>query len=295
MPNILSHHSSEVVKTLLIGDTGAGKTGAIASLCCDYRVFMLDLDNGVDILKGYLTDPKSPYLARNPNAAANLYYKTFTDPVKFINGQAYYSKAEAWAKAMECLMGWNDKDASGADVKFGPAHSWGPDTVLVIDSLSGLSQYALNYHQQMNGGLMKEPSPNEGRRHVGAVQNMLRRLLDMIKDSNLKCNVVLTAHVTFVNDIGDMPAQKDDGRREAGQGYPSAIGRALSPHIPRYFNTTLIAKTVGTNAHKLFTQSQFAGGQIINAKTSAPLGVKAEYPLSTGLADYFRDVKGAPK
>jgi hypothetical protein len=100
--------------------------------------------------------------AESRNAAANLYYKTFTDPVKFINGQAYYSKAEAWAKAMECLMGWNDKDASGADVKFGPAHSWGPDTVLVIDSLSGLSQYALNYHQQMNGGLMKEPCPQRG-------------------------------------------------------------------------------------------------------------------------------------
>lgn len=292
MPNILDHHSSEVVKTLLIGETGSGKTGSICSLATEYKVFMIDLDNGADIIKSYLTNPASEYIKKNPKVAENFYYRTFTDPVKFINGQAFYSKAEAWAKSMELLMGWKDKDHAGNDVNFGAANTWGPDCVLVIDSLSGLSQYALNYHQSMNGGLMKEPSPNEGRRQVGAVQNMLRRLLDMIKDKSLNCNVVLTAHVTFVNDIGDMPKQKDDGGREPGQGYPSAIGRALSPHIPRYFNTTLIAKTIGTNSHKLFTQSQFAGGQIINAKSSAPLGVKAEYPLSMGLLDYFKDVKG---
>lgn len=293
MPSIIDHHSSETLKTLLIGETGSGKTGSVCSLAADgYKIRLLDLDNGVDIVKSFLTDPSSEYLKKNPDCAKNFFYKTFTDPVKSANGQSYYSKAEAWAKAMEALMEWKDKDHEGKDVNFGPVSSWGADTVLVIDSLTGLAQYALNHHQQMNGGLMKDATGYDAMKQIGVVQNMLRRLLDMIKDKSIKCNVVLTAHITFVNEIGDTPVKRDDGKREAGQGYPSAIGRALSPHIPRYFNTVLIAKTIGTNTHKIFTQSQFAGGQIINAKSSAPLGVKAEYPLNSGLADYFRDVKG---
>lgn len=299
MPSILNHQSSETAKVLLIGETGSGKTGALCSLAAEgYKVRVLDLDNGMDICKSYLTNPKSIYVQKNPKVGENFHYLTFTDPVKFISGQTFYSKAEAWAKAMESLMSWKEKAEDGSTIiDFGSVYSWEPDTVLVIDSLTALSQYALNYHMAMNGGLMKEPTQNEGRRNVGAVQNMLRRLLDMIKDTKLKCNVILTSHVTFVNEIGDAPKiDSKDGSREMGQGYPAAIGRALSPHIPRYFNTMLIAKTKGVGSgakHVICTQSQLSGGQIINAKSSAPLSVKDEYPLESGLADYFKAVKGA--
>jgi hypothetical protein len=68
--------------------------------------------------------------------------------------------------------------------------------------------------------------------------------------------------------------------------YPASLGKALSPKIGRYFNTVLMAKTVGTGTaakHKILTQS--ANG--LELKTTVPLKAKAEYDLATGLAEYF--------
>ena len=51
---------------------------------------------------------------------------------------------------------------------------------------------------------------------------------------NFKRNVIVISHVKYV----DNP----DGTRK---GYPTAIGSALSPVIPRYFNSVALAQTRG--------------------------------------------------
>lgn len=296
MPKIADHQSSETLKMMLIGDSTAGKSGALCSLAAaGYKLRVLDFDNGLDIVKSYLTNPKSIYVQKNPSCADNFDYITLTDKTKNIGGQMYYAKAEAYAKAMEMLYQWKD-----GDINYGSVYTWGPETILVIDSLTGMSQYALNQHLSLQVALQKERTGYESQRDINVTQNMLRKFLDMVKDKNLKCNVIVTAHITVANEMGDAPQKDDKGHRDPGQGYPSAIGRALSPHIPRYFNNTLVAKTigVGTSAkHGLFTNSQLSAGNTIGAKSSNPLGVKAEYGIEWGLAEYFRDVKGsdAPK
>ena len=45
------------VKMLLIGDTGSGKTGALASLAkAGYKLHILDFDNGVPVIASYLNE-----------------------------------------------------------------------------------------------------------------------------------------------------------------------------------------------------------------------------------------------
>ena len=290
MPNITEHQSSSTTKILLIGDSGTGKTGALASLAAaGFKLRILDLDNGIEILKNYLIDPKSPYVVQNPKVAEGVRYKTLTDPMKNIAGRLIPSRVTVWRQTMESLIHWKEED--GTDL--GKITDWDTETILVIDSLSALSEAALNFHLSMNAGLGNPRTQNEARRDVGSAQNLLRQFLQLIKDDSIKCNVILTAHITFVNEVGEKPG--GEGSSALGTGYPAAIGRALSPHVPRGFNAMLICKSAGSGSaakQRIYTRSQNVGGMVVSGKNPAPLRVATEYPIETGLADYFRDVRG---
>lgn len=277
------------IKLLLIGDSGAGKTGALCSLAAaGYNLRILDVDKGTDIIANYLTDPSSPYIKQNPAAAANVEVVQVSDPMKNLNGKLVPAKATGWQKATKLLMSWED-----GDVKLGPVSSWGPKDILVIDSLSGLSRLALNFHLMMNGALATVRTQNESRRDMGSAQNYIRDLLELLYDDNITCNIIMICHITTVTEAGGAPKVEEGKFEGIPTGYPSAIGRALSPHIPRWFNNMLVAhRTVqgSKTVHKLYTQSQYLSGQVVSAKTSAPLKVKKDYPIETGLADFFADM-----
>ena len=52
MPSLSAHQSNDYVKLLLCGDSGSGKSGALASLVgAGYKLRILDMDNGLDSLK----------------------------------------------------------------------------------------------------------------------------------------------------------------------------------------------------------------------------------------------------
>ena len=290
MTNIAKHPSATCTKILLIGDCGSGKSGSLACLAAEgYKLRVLDFDNGMEVLRNYLTDPQSPYVKQNPKCAENVDYVTLTDQMKNVGGNIYCAKATAWQRSSELLMHWKYKEGEQT-VDLGKVVEWGEDTILVVDSLSFASSAALNFHLQMNGKLMQTPTQNEGRRNVGATQGYLRKMLELLYDDSIKCNVIVTSHITLVTESGLGP-QSEENHGEVAKGYPSAIGRALSPHIPRYFNGALYCAVSGSGAgarHKIYTRSQ---GNIL-VKTPAPLRVKPEYDLATGLAEYFKAVRG---
>lgn len=291
MPALSDHHSSEVTKLLLIGDSSSGKTGALASLAAaGYKLRILDFDNGMDVLKHWLTHPSSSYLKQNPDALKNVHYLTLTDPVKVAgNGKLYRTKSVAWEKAMNLLNHWKE-----GDIDLGKVTSWGPDSILVIDSLSMCTVAALTHHLAMNGKLATTPTQNEGRRNIGIAQDYIRDLLSLLYDKEIKCNVLVTSHVTYVTEQGGAPKQDEPNTGGMPIGYPSSVGRALSPHIPRWFNNMLIARSEGAGQmvkRKIYTIPQVVGGQMISSKVSAPLSVQTSYPIESGLADFFRDIR----
>jgi len=291
MPALGQHHSSEVTKLLLIGDSSAGKSGSLASLAAaDYKLRILDFDNGMDVLKHWLSHPKSPYVIQNPKAIENVHYVTLTDPLKVgLDGKLHYTKAQAWAKAMNLLHHWKE-----GDIDLGKITSWTAQDILVIDSLSMCTTTAHTHHLAMNGKLAATPTQNEARRDVGVSQNYIRDLLNLLYDKEIKCNVIVTSHVTFVTEQGTAPKPEEPNSGGMPIGYPSSIGRALSPHIPRWFNNMLIVRAEGAGTmvkRKIYTIPQVVGGQMISSKVSAPLAVASSYPLETGLADFFKAIR----
>jgi hypothetical protein len=264
MPKLSAHQSAQTTKLLLVGDTGSGKTGSLASLAgAGYNIRILDLDNGADALANILKDPKSPYGA---DALDRVDYETITDSMKNMNGRLIPAKASVWQRAVGLLANWKTPTAD-----FGPLVSWTDKDVLVIDSLTFLSNAALQFVLSMNARLGQQAQQQDWFQG----QQLIEGLLQMLYDDNVKCNVVVTSHIQFIGE--------DNGPQK---GYPSSLGKALGPKIGRYFNSVLMAKTSGSK-RKILTNT----APMIELKNSAPTKVQPEYPIETGLADYFRDLR----
>ncbi len=272
MPRLSNHQSKGTTKLLFIGDSGAGKTGALASLAAEgYKLHIMDLDNGLDVLKNLLTDHSSQYVKQNPKAADNVDFITITDQMKNINGRLVPKTATAWTRAVKLIMDWQD-----GEIKLGPITTWGQQDILVIDSLTMLSTAALNFILSMNGRLGQRPHQSDW----GDGQQLVEGMLQGLYDDGVQCNVIVCCHITFLGEDGG-PLR----------GYPNTLGKALPPKVGRYFNTALMARTVGQGTmqkRKILTNTS----GIVELKNTAPMRVLPEYDLSTGLAEYFKAVRG---
>lgn len=264
MPNIASHHSSETTKLLVLGDSGAGKTGALASLAAaGYNLRILDVDNGLDILKSYLTSSGSIY---PKDAAPRVEFETVTDEMRQVAGKLIPVKATAWQRSIGLLDNWSTET-----VKLGNISTWGSKDVLVIDTLSILANQALKFILSLNMRLGQRPHQSDW----GEAQQLVEGLLEKLYDNAVKCNVVVNCHIKYIEDVNGI-----------NKAFPESVGKVLSPKIGRYFNNVVLAKTVG-NAHKIITVSSAQ----LELKTSSPMTVKSEYPIASGLADLFKDLR----
>jgi hypothetical protein len=105
-------------------------------------------------------------------------------------------------------------------------------------------------------------------------------MLQTLYDDNIKCNVVVIDHLKAV-----------DMANGTTKLYPNGPGKALAPIIGRYFNTMALMRSAGSGKsvrHELVTLSE---GNL-ELKTSAPNRTKAAYPITTGLAELFKDLRG---
>lgn len=270
MTKLSNHQSSQTTKLLLIGDSGAGKTGSLASLAsAGYNVRVVDLDNGLDVLANVLSDPKGGY---SKDALERVSYCTITDPMKQSGGKLIPVKATVWHRLAKLLNGedkWGEED-------LGPVIKWTDKDVLVIDSLTTASKAALNFALSLNNRLGQRPQQSDWGEGQGYVEGLLQTLFD----ENVKCNVVVIAHITYA----------EESRGGPQHGYPKSLGKALNSVIGTYFNSMLQVKTEGFGSSQkrvILTKTS----SVVELKNSAPTRVKDKYDLATGLADYFKDVR----
>ena len=257
MANLSTFDSIKPIKLLAIGDSGSGKTGALASLAkAGYKLWIIDFDQGLDILASLLRGDE-PALAR-------VEFETFTDKLKSVQGRIIpdgppTAFARALAKATEWL-----------------GRGLGREDVLVWDSLTFSGHAALRYVLSINARSGQAPQIQDW----GQAMGMLEDLLSLLYSDEVRCNVVVTSHITYVES-------------EAGgvsKGYPTALGNKLPPKVGRWFNTMVLFKTVGSGASTkriIKTTSE----PLIELKVPV-LNVPPELPISSGLADLFKLIRG---
>jgi hypothetical protein len=287
MPNILQHQASRSTKMLLIGNSGTGKTGALFSLAeAGYNIRLLDLDNGADIL---LNLAKQSVAKGKPEPASRIIYETVTEKRKAVNGRPMIDGIpKQWTTAMNFLQHWKVADKiDSADASkviepgydLGPTTTWGEKDVLVIDSLTMLSLAAMNHILAINNRLGQPPQQSDW----GQAMELIEQMLGLLYSTAIKCNVIVIAHITYVE--SEIPGGQT-------RGFPNTLGQKLPPKVAMYFNSTVLAATRGQGAgtkRLLITRPD----GVIDVKNPAPLNMPGELPIETGLAEFFRVVRGA--
>lgn len=262
MTSLTKHQSADTTKMLLIGASGAGKTSSIASLVMDgYKVFFLDFDNGMDVLVRVLAE-------KAPDKIAGVQYKTLADDVEFRGSGLVVKSARAFQEGMKSLSKWTDDD--GTDL--GSIWTWGPDVVLVIDNLTRVGRFAMNQTLSLNNRLMTGPQQSDW----GKAQDEVENLLAMLYAPSVKCNVIVLSHIIGIED--------DSG---VSRSQPMTLGKALSPKVPTYFNTMLLAKTSGMGKSTKRVIRTVPDGTV-GVKHPILSGLPEELPNESGLATFFR-------
>jgi len=266
MPSLSTHQSQSTVKMLLIGDSGSGKSGALTSLVeAGYNLIILDFDNGLDILVNILRE--------KPNAdelLSRITYITLTDKLKSAGAKLIPDgPPKAFSSALKLFTEWKTDSED-----LGKITEWDENTIVVIDSLTFMCKAAFRYVEIINGY-------KDGRQIYGESQRLIENVLGLLYSSAIKCNVIVTSHITFIDAAGGIT-----------KGYPSSIGKALSPQIPRYFNTVLETKTKGIGAAAKHVILTVPDGMIELKNSLAPGKLPAELPIESGLATFFKLAKG---
>ena len=261
---------SSPIKGLILGDSGVGKTGSLWSLAeAGFKLKIYDADRGSGILTAVLKD--------KPAALKNIEVNFFTNKLKAGTGvSAGYSipngPPTAWPDLLSALNKWPDG---------GNVYEWGPDTVVVIDSLTIIVRHALLWAQYTEKKTGKQPEIQ----HYGTAMAQIEGMLATLYDDEVRCHVLILTHVAY--------AQSEMG---VMMGFPAALGEKLGPIVPRYFNNMLVIKSSG-GKRVLSTRPV----PLIQTKVEAFNSVKDEYLLADGkishpgMAQFFRDSGWASK
>lgn len=269
MPNLSDLRTNKPIKMLLIGDSGNGKTGALASLAkAGYKLRILDFDNGLEPLAYQLKDPKYLTDINGKPSIENVKYETLIDNLKSIGTKIVpVGQPVAFSNALNLLDKWKPPIASE---DLGSPATWGTDTILVIDSLTFMSSSALRrvLAMQMRSG--DQPQIQDWGQAMGNIEDTL----NILYGDTIKCHVIVTSHIVYIEQEGGI-----------NKGYPSTLGNKLPPKIGRYFNQILHMQKKGSGSlskRVILTQPD----SNIDVKSPIP-GLPKELSLESGLADFF--------
>lgn len=263
MPSLANHHSSTFVKLLYLGDAWAGKTTSLWSLvAAGYKLRILDFDNKLDTLAQAVRD-------RCPANVDNVEFYSIRDKLKGgSSGTVIEGKPQAWKTSISMLNNWKYDD-----VDHGVPATWGPDYILVIDSLSRWCDAAYDFHVDFAG------AKADGRMIYGNSQDDVERQLANLTSPHFQTNVIMICH-----GIGQETA---DGRQKI---FPQGIGQKLSPRIPQYFPNYIQIKKNPMGARVI----DIKGSATIDLGSTRPDAMPTELDASDGLAKFFAVLRPPP-
>lgn len=249
-----------LTKAIILGDSGTGKTGSLASLVkAGYKLRILDLDNKLQ--SGILPQ----VLKRDaPDKMGNVDYEAVRDKFK---GSALGPIADgvpkSFTRSLELMDKWSDGTVPS---------KWGSEYIFVLDSLTFFSDAAYNWAKSMNS------SAKDPRQWFYAAQQAVEHTIAMLTAESFATNVLVIAHVSWQD--------RPDGTMK---GYPATIGKALGPTIPAYFDNMILCQT-GSGQKRTI---QTVPTALVDLKNSGSINpsMLPTLPLETGLATFFDSLR----
>jgi hypothetical protein len=261
MTSLAEYPTSKFTKIIYMGDSGTGKTGSLVSLVgAGYKLRILDLDNNLGPLKAFIKKECPERINQVDAISVRDEYIMTTQGAVIDPAQ----KTKAFVEAMKYLTKWDDGSDPG---------EWGEETILVIDSLTRLGDYAYEFAKGMN------PSSKDPRQWYNAAQVGLESMVATLTGPKFHANVIIITHITW--------KELQDGTTK---GWPSSIGKALGPTLPSYFGTMVLAETSGFGSNVKRKIKTVPTG-MIDLKSPAPFALAPDLDLGTGLATLFKTIK----
>lgn len=262
-------------RIMIVGYPGTGKTGSLVSLInAGYKVRYLDFDGNVDPLLLYA----------DPDKLVNVDIINLQDSLKDAGGYiGVNGLPTAFARGLKLLDSWKYKDEDGAEVDLGRSKDWGPDTIVVVDSLTRMGDAA--FRRAL--GLLNRTPANVTQQVWQLAMKEQEAFIDKLTNASNNFHVVVLAHLSIISpkDItkDDADLTKDIKEQVAelipARLFPSALGQKLPPKIGGYFPTLILAEAEfkgNTPTRKLKTQT----------KPELDLKVPAkDFPASVDIAD----------
>lgn len=280
MTSLAERDPIPLYRSLGLGDPGSGKTGSLVEVVNRMdelpieRVIIADFDDGLDVLAHHV----------KPEYKSRVLFQTFRDKLDPNIEGAVYSGAAldmAWVKANVFMKSFE-----------GGANSWGPETLFVVDSLTGMGDAAMNYSKSKAGlGILDDW------RATGSGSKLQDKFTQMLV--GLKCHMILNAHIRYMGGGGYKITEKEGSKYQTpvdsnidGTAYPSALGRILPTTLARHFNIALEWKMVGT-VRKIRTVPED------RMALKVPFKLPQELAQDTGLLEvlktHFSQAKAQPK
>lgn len=261
------------VKLLLLGDSKAGKTGSLVSLVkAGYKLAILDYDNLLDPLAFFVKD-------QCPEKLGNVHYRSLRDEHKATPlGYIIDGQPKAFVQGVSMLDEWKYTEADGTKVDLGKPWQWGPDWILVIDSLSRLCDACYDFREPLTPKGAKSGEA-DARATYGDAQDAIETLLAELTGDAFKTNVIVIAHGIYQ----ELP----DGTTKI---FPQGVGQKLSPKIPQYFPNYVRYKNL--NGKRTIQLSSDPMIDLANARPTAFEG--KSLPIETGLATFFAAMQAPP-
>lgn len=271
LPSPANHKSSNYVKLLLLGDAKAGKTGSLVSLVkAGYKLRILDLDNLLDFFILKLEEVC-------PDKMNNVDIRTLRDKRKMTAaGPMIDGAPRAFIQTIQMLDSWKYQDGD-TTIDLGKPSTWGPDTILVLDSLSRLCDAAYDWREPLTP--KGASGASDPRMTYGDAQDAVESMLAGLTSSSFETNVIVICHGTYM----DLPS----GEKKI---FPQGVGQKLSPKIPQYFPSYIRFKNVGGKR-----TIQLESDPMIDLANPRPSAMPKTLSVDTGLAEFFAALQDPPK
>lgn len=209
----------KLLKTLVVGDSGAGKTSQLALLAnAGYKVVIADFGNKLQSIANLIT----------PEGAKNLYVKTFRDDI--IN-----SKALAWPS-------FKQEIAKGDWAGAGKIEDFDDKFVFAVDDLSNVYDAVKHYALASNG---KKFNTRPTLPDFGTINDEMNAyIMDLLAGDQVMCHVVVNAHWQLVDDEYGAsryyPAvgTKNNSSRNSGRFFDNVIWLKVDRKGNRTFRTS---------------------------------------------------------
>lgn len=242
MANAASLINKTAVRAIILGRPKTHKTGALAALAnAGFKIRMLDYDGNYESLVHNLT----------PEGLARVDIVSLEDKLRLADG-GYIEPVglpTAFTEGLRLMSEWKYRDPdTGLEVNLGKSSEWGPDTVVVLDSLTKFGDAA--YRLAM---VKLNKNPKTANRRVWQFATADQQgALRIMASRRFGYHLVIIAHEkaqgpeTYGDDDDDM--QMDLKKRMAEvvptRIYPTALGRKLPEVIGGEVSTIIRAQVI---------------------------------------------------